>query len=65
MTFPLLLWLPVIALPLGALLLMPASIPVWEAMWLLAMNVFARVKWLSWASVRKSLVLAPQALPGT
>ncbi|MGI8982224.1 MAG: wax synthase family protein [Pirellulaceae bacterium] len=55
MTFPLLTWLPVIALPLGALLLMPASIPAWEAMWLLAINVFAGVKWLSWASVRKSV----------
>ena len=55
MTFPLLPWLPVIALPLGALLLMPASIPAWGAMWLLAINVFAGVKWLSWATVRKSV----------
>ena len=53
MTFPLLPWLPVIALPLGALLLMPASIPAWGAMWLLAIHVFAGVKWLSWVSVRK------------
>ena len=51
MTLPLLPWLPVIALPLGALLLMPANIPAWEAMWLLAIHVFAAVKWLSWASV--------------
>ena len=55
MTFPLFPWLPVIALPLGALLLMPASIPAWAAMWLLAIHVFAGVKWLSWASVRKSV----------
>jgi hypothetical protein len=53
MTF--LIWLPVIALPLSAVLLMPASLPAWEAMWLLAINVFAGVKWLSWASVRKSV----------
>jgi Membrane bound O-acyl transferase family len=55
MTYPLLTWLPVIALPLGALLLMPPSIPAWGAMWLLAINVFAGVKWLSWARVRKSV----------
>lgn len=55
MALPLLPWIPVIALPLGALLLMPASVPAWEAMWLLAINVFAGVKWLSWASVRKSV----------
>ena len=47
-------YLPLIALPLGALLLMPASIPAWEAMWLLAINVFAGAKWLSWAGVRRS-----------
>lgn len=51
MTLPLLTWLPAIALPLGAILLMPTSLPAWEAMWLLAINVFAGVKWLSWASV--------------
>ena len=55
MTSPLLIWLPVIALPLGALLLMSPSVPAWEAMWLLAINVFAGVKWLSWASMRKSV----------
>jgi alginate O-acetyltransferase complex protein AlgI len=41
-------WLPLIALPLLALLLIAADWPRWALMWLLALAIYAGCKWLTW-----------------
>jgi hypothetical protein len=55
-------WLPIVALPMAALLFTPDHWPRWAFMWLLAWTIFAGCKWLTWwtapthgASVRRQL----------
>src|SRR6516164_594294 len=41
-------WLPIVLMPMAALLFTPSHWPFWAFMWLFAWTIFAGCKWLTW-----------------
>lgn len=47
-------WLPLAILPAAVVVLVPAAMPRWIFMWLLAGTIFAGCRWLTWRTSRVS-----------